>query len=145
MSCLEAVCQSTELSRSTQVPWERARALRWKQRVFGDSQTMTSPQNFIWTGVCHSRILPLCPGQEWKPASSALNKQRARRQMGFALVLPKQQINEQRQVIADAIHSSQLPLPPTPTTSQEFSLLLSKRIGHKPDWSSTVTFWTTDQ
>lgn len=145
MSCLEAVCQSTELSRSTQVPWERARALRWKQRVFGDSQTMTSPQNFIWTGVCHSRILPLCPGQEWKPASSALNKQRARRQMGFALVLPKQQINEQRQVIADAIHSSQLPLPPTPTTSQEFSLLLSKRIRHKPDWSSTVTFWTTDQ
>lgn len=53
--------------------------------------------------------------------------------MGFALVLPKQQINEQRQVIADAIHSSQLPLPPTPTTSQEFSLLLSKRIRHKPD------------
>lgn len=144
MSCLEAVCQSTELSRSTQVPWERARALRWKQRVFGDSQTKTSPQSFIWTGACSSRTLPPCPGREWRPASSALNKQRARRQTGCALVLPKQN-NEQRQLIADAIHSSQLPLPPTPTTSQEFSLLLSKRIRHKPDWSSTVIFWTTDQ
>lgn len=115
-----------------------------KQRVFGDSQTMTSPQSFIWTGVCSSRILPPRPSQERKPASSALNKQRARRQMGFALILPEQQTDEQRQLTAVAStglsylsHRNLLLL--------EFSLLLSKWIKHKPDWSSTVTFWTTDQ
>ena len=53
-------------------------------------------------------------------------------QRGFALTPPKQQINEQRQLTADAIHRSQLPLPLTPTTSQELSFLLSKRIRHKP-------------
>lgn len=146
MSCLEAVCQSTELSRSTQVPWERARALSWYEAKgiwWQPDNDQPSKLHLNWCVQFQNSTTTSQPRTE--ACKQCPEQTEGKETNGFCSHTPWTADWWAAAINSCAIHRSQLPLPPKPTTSQEFSLLLSKWIKHKPDWSSTVTFWTTDQ